>query len=156
MNYFNNTFNMQPKIGKNRLPIYHVAQGDTISIQLSLHTPTGKVATRDNSVAVIYLVDRRFSVEPIWEGSWQKGLTTLNKEGLVSIDIPLEISERLRRGSFMLSVNLSAIDESWKYTPFTGYIYVEYAATSPEKDVPYHTKRAIRTPKPLVEVTPLR
>ena len=114
--------------------------GDTISIKARcyLNNNTADPVTYDNSILEFVMLNQRFSLAPIWRGSWRIGIEEVSGHpGLICITIPVNISEALRRGSYIFSLRVADKLNEAKYTAFEGMLQIEYAPTSDTHDIPY-------------------
>ena len=132
-------YDMPPKLGRYRVPLYTFNQGSTVIIPVVLKSPyTDKPITAENTRATVTLIDQRYSRNYLWVGSFNSGLKLKNKgTGYSEVRIPKRISDKLRRGSYMLGIMLEDKQLNWVYNLDPIYFEIEYVATSPTRDVPY-------------------
>ena len=111
--------------------------GDTITIKARCYINEIPV-NYDNSVLEFALLDQRFSLTELWRGTWRVGIeVNPDHPGLICVTIPANISENLRRGSYIFSLRVSDKLNEFKYTAFEGMLQIEYAPTSDTHDIPY-------------------
>jgi len=122
-------------IGTNRRPLYRVYSGDTLEIRVPTLLPDGSPATEGNSYVDVFVRDDRFG-PVVWSGGWASGVVPVaGYPGVAAVRIPPEATGQFRRGSFIGSVRLASQDSVRTVAEFS--ILVEYAASSPHRDIPY-------------------
>ena len=85
------------------------------------------------------LVSQRFSPDVVFSAGWGNELAHKAEDpGLVEVELPKEISDSLRRGSYMYAITATNLDTEVVATVKSGYLLVEYKPTSPHKDIPYN------------------
>jgi len=134
-----NPIGVNPPSDHDRQPILKVIGGDTVVIETIVQRADGVPATVDNSILTFALRDQKFSSEPIWEARWYSGIMPVGgvTPGRVQIKIPADITDTLRRGSFVYSLRVSDKLGNDVQTVLTGSLLVEYAPTSPTHNIPY-------------------
>ena len=113
--------------------------GDSLVLRWRAFCLDGQPATPDNSILSFALKDQRFSEETIWTGGWFDGIMPVgnNRDGVVEITVPDEVTATLRRGSYMYSLLAADKVGGHRKTQMDGSVLVEYAATSPHTSIPY-------------------
>jgi hypothetical protein len=122
-----------------RRNIHHLYQGDQEIIVSDVCLINGEEATPDNSQVHFVFKDERFIREVLWEGSWGTGIAVTDVPGTVTITLPESLTDCLRRGPFLYSVDVADPLGNERRTCEEGTILVEYAANAPIPDVPYRT-----------------
>lgn len=122
-----------------RMPIWKVYSGDTVAIMGKFYIGASVPVTYENSILEFSMSDQRFSNDPVWTGTWRDGIELVAPEhpGLVRIKLPDDISADLRRGSYIFSLRIADKATGVITTGLEGMIEVEYAPSSPIKDIPY-------------------
>lgn len=128
-----------PPLEEDRRPIWKATAGDALFLTTSAKRRDGTPVNYTNSRLVFELADTRFSTEPVWQGTWRNGIELVNLEhpGIVQIRVPDSISDILRRGSYIFSMQVADRGGDNEHTPLTGTLLIEYEATSPQHDIPY-------------------
>lgn len=122
-----------------RKPIFRFVSGDTWKISVNLYNPadSSEPATPDNTVAVVTVSETQFD-KPLWTGEWYNGIMPDDRRpGLCYIAIPPDVTDSLRRGSYMFSVKVSDKLCSVEATEADGSFLVEYKPTSENHSIPY-------------------
>ena len=127
---------VNPPTDGDRRPIYNAYVGDEITLRTQVVLGDGTPATPENSILAFILTDQRFEPCEIWAGSWRNGAELLDS-GLVEVKIPREVSETLRRGSFLFGMTVEDLHGNARRTVMAGSLLVEYAPTAPHHDIPY-------------------
>jgi len=122
---------------QNKDKIQLVYQGDEIRGRF-LITFQGDPATEGNTIVHFRLADSRFCYpnQAIWHGTWNDGITDLGG-GLIEVKMPQDVSDYLRRGSFMYTITVSDKLGRGRQTMCEGYLLVEYSTNSPNPEIPY-------------------
>jgi len=133
-----------PPSDEDRQPIYQAINGEllTISTRLTLKDGTTPV-TPANSRLTFALAETQFCEEPIWEGSWEDGITevdNVNHPGLVIVTIPEDIGNSLRRGGYYFAISVRDMFGRNECVPVRGAINIEYATTSATHSIAYKDK----------------
>jgi len=122
-----------------RQAIWHAYNGDTIMFEGRFTLKNGDPIDYDNCILTFTVRDRRFNNDTIWIGRWRSSIELISSEhlGLIRVRIPDSISEELRRGSYIFS--LLCVDKATgiRETKMEGMLQIEYAPTSPTRDIPY-------------------
>jgi len=122
-----------------RKPIFRFVSGDTWKISVNLYNPanSSEPATPDNTVATVTVAETQFD-KALWTGEWYNGIMPDEKRpGLCYIVIPPDVTDSLRRGSYMFSVKVSDKLCSVEATEADGSFLVEYKPTSENHSIPY-------------------
>jgi hypothetical protein len=122
---------------QNKDKLQLIYQGDEIRGRF-LITFQGVPATETDTIINFRLVDQRFCYpdDAIWAGVWNDGITDLGN-GLIEVKMPQDVSDYLRRGSFMYTITVSDKLGRGRQTMCEGYLLVEYSANSPNPEIPY-------------------
>ena len=100
--------------------------------------PDGTRVTPENSKLRFAIADNQFCETPIWEGEWHNGIELVNNEdGNILVDIPTEIMDSLRRGSYRFSLTVTDIAGLKSYVPIDSSMLLEYTVSGPQHDIPY-------------------
>lgn len=140
---FDNFFGSNPPAANSAGPlaprnVITFYQGDRVALGKSIPTINGVVATPANSDLRFTLVDERFFGEALWVGTWADGIEPTNNAGGILIEVPHELTSRLRRGAYLYSLSLSdKIATNTRETFEEGTICIEYSANAPLPNVPY-------------------
>lgn len=129
-----------------RQNIIKVVNGDTWVIAAKVRLPSIRFnpdtvefipATKDNSSIEFILTENRFSKKPIWKANWEDVKMDDNIPGLIYIQVPEEVSSKLRRGTYAFSLKVTNLDTQVEETQLIGHLQVEYEPTSDIHDIPY-------------------
>jgi len=97
-------------------------------------------ATPANSLVYFNLAETQFCRDLIWQGLWRAGITERTPgSGIVNVDIPDAIMNRLREGSYAFSMMVADRLGVDRYTALMGAILVEYTVGGPQHDIPYQS-----------------
>jgi hypothetical protein len=129
-----------PPLASDRQPIWRVTSGADLSFTTRVNLKQGAAVTSDNSRLTFKLAENRFHFSAIWTGEWSDGIEEVDRQnhpGLIQIRIPDSVGDKLRRGAYSFSLEVS--DEFGKASviPVVGTMLVEYEPTSPQHDIPY-------------------
>ena len=134
---WNNPPGCNPLRNSDRIPVIRVISGDTWTIDAEICSECGVPASQGNSHVEFVISENQFS-PPIWTGEWMRGvLPDKNRDGLVHVTIPSEITRTFRRGSYMFSLRVSDLMKSRFSTQLAGNFLVEYMPTSDHASIPY-------------------
>lgn len=124
---------------EDRKPIVFLVSGDSAILQTRAFLPNGGPATPTNSIIKFVLSESRFNINNLWEGTWATGIqeVTSGQPGLIKIQIPKTVTDTLRRGVYVFSLQITDTATNQTHTPVFGSLLVEYEPTSPEKNIPY-------------------
>lgn len=138
---------VNPPSGKRNVLLMY--SGDTVKFSTRLFlpgtsTPLSSEACSSGTKITVTLSENRFS-PAIWAydtDAQETGILTFSEDtaGLVSVVFPKEITDRLRRGSYMFSIAVSTQDS--RETQVTGHIQVEYHPSGSVNNIPYRSYRA--------------
>ena len=150
-----------------RRGILHLIAGDTLELRFHAYLQDGTPATPGSSEIQVILRSDMFGrtvwsgdwidgVYPFGEeysgesgGSGESGesgesgdsssgvLSVLSSEGLLVVIIPPAVTGEFMRGSYFGSIRIQDRGSSFTRTLHTFHILVDYAATSPNRDLPY-------------------
>jgi hypothetical protein len=122
-----------------RMPVIKVTNGDSFIVDAEIVNPlTHCPATPKDTIVRFALSDDRFSKCRLWEGGWYDAVKPDPfVHGLVHVKVPEEISNRLRRGTYIFSLQVMDDLATIKETQVKGYFQVEYEPTSETHDIPY-------------------
>ena len=129
-------YGVNPKSGTIQDTMHTFYQGDTLRFKLTAEFPDGTKAN-ESSAILFTLVDKRYDHGVIWSAKVSDGGVTLLKDGVVEIAIPKEISDKLRRGSFLFSLRISKNMNTDIHTTQSGTLLIEYGADAPTPTVGY-------------------
>ena len=138
-----------PPSEDNRMPVWHVTNGDQLMLTTRLMLPwlTTSPATPANSRVRFVLAEDRFSNYPIWEGSWNSGVTAVDgRPGLIRIQPPEALMARLRRGAYAFSLQITDVYGRHRLTVMTGSMLMEYEPNSDNHDIPYKISHEVPYP----------
>lgn len=124
---------------QDRTHIIKVIGGDSWHVSVNLYNPANPIepAIPENTYVEIKLAETQFD-KAIWTGEWFNGIIPDPRRiGLCHINVPRDITERLRRGSYMFSVRVSDILKTNVVTEAEGSFIVEYKVTSDQHSIPY-------------------
>ena len=130
---------MMPPSPEDRMPLWRVVSGDDWTLQTKVSVG-GCGATRENSRLTFTLSQDRFSVTPLWTGAWDTGIKSVDEDahpGLVTVHIPSEVADTLRRGAYAFSLTVADRFGDNVTTAVAGTLQVEYEPGSPQHDIPY-------------------
>jgi hypothetical protein len=116
-----------------RRNIMRVRGGDDITLKAYVELD-GEAATPENSILEFAIADTRFT-DVIWYGRWGEGIELVGNSVLVNV--PRQVSESLRRGSYRFSLRVSDPHGNKRTTALDGTVLVEYSPTSPHQNIPY-------------------
>jgi hypothetical protein len=122
-----------------RRNIHKLYQGDQELIVSDVTLADGTPATPANSKVTFVIKDERFTRAVLWEGGWNNGIGPTAVKGTVRITLPKTLTDSMRRGPFLYSVDAADPIGNQRRTAEEGTILVEYAANAPVPDVPYRT-----------------
>lgn len=124
---------------QDRKPIIKVIGGDSWHVSFNLYNPAKpwEPALPDNTTVEVKLAETQFD-DALWSGEWYEGvMPDERRKGLCHINVPREITESLRRGSYMFSVRVTDILKTKVVTEAEGSFLVEYKVTSDQHSIPY-------------------
>lgn len=129
-------YGVNPQSGDIKKNVHEFYQGDSIILKIAAKVSNEDPVTEENADATFTLVDKRFSIDPIWTGTWGDGITLL-KDGVVEVRVPDRISKDLRRGSFLYSLTL--LEKPIKISTLVeeGTLLIEFGADAPNIDLAY-------------------
>lgn len=120
-----------------RMPVLRVVAGDSWTVDAELVAADCGPASPSNSYVEFVLSENQFS-PPMWTGGWNSGVyPDGNRPGLVHVRIPRELTQRMRRGSYMFSMRVADRMRYFFDTQLKGYFLVEYMPTSEQHSIPY-------------------
>ena len=126
-----------PLRDEDRQPVLKVVSGDTWIVDADLTAADGGPASPKNSYVEFVLAENQFS-PPIWTGEWMNGiLPDINRRGLVHVTVPRDVTNALRRGSYMFSMRVADPMRYFFSTQLKGNFLVEYMPTSDQHSIPY-------------------
>ena len=130
-----------PPIAEDAMPLWRAESGDKLTLQSPIKLLDGTTpATPANSILTFVLAENRFDQIALWTGTWHNGIREVdpqNHPGLIEVFIPPEIGNRLRRGVYNFSMNVTDRLGQNPYVTLIGSLLVEYEPSSPEHNIPY-------------------
>lgn len=135
----NGPIGVNPTLKEDRMPVIHVTNGDSWTVDASLFNPSNfEPADVKTCEAEFLLTENRFACEILWRGTWFEGIYPDDViPGLVHVKIPREVSGELRRGSYQFSLKVTDYLDKVSMTELIGYFLVEYEPTSDTHNIPY-------------------
>jgi hypothetical protein len=138
---------VQPPSSEDAMPIWRADSGDDLVLETRATLADGETkVTPDNSILVFVLSENRFSQVYFWTGRWHDGIEEVdpvNHPGMIRIQIPQDLANTLRRGTYNFSMNVSDKLGQDPYVTLVGTLLMEYEPSSPEHNIPYkHGGRA--------------
>lgn len=127
-------------LDEDRIPLWKASSGDELILTTRLKLKDGTPVSYDNSILTFVLSQNRFSKEPYWTGTWRDGIELVNAHdhpGLVSIKIPKDVADLLRRGIYNFSIAITDKLQDHELVMLSGSLQIEYETASPQHSIPY-------------------